>query len=334
MDAALIRVREGLINMKFKKITLIMLSLCLVTLGALGCSSKVNAKDIPYVFEGVMSLGISNAPPVDIELNTTLPDLPDKLPVYKVIRPNIDDDFAADMAENLGFSVEPEPLKGGERAVYTYKQDGKTLEINLDGSIAFYGKDDLIKPANMPSEQECISIAKDWLNKYGLYPSGTVSIEASTYAQVEEWNMSTGQISGSYIAGILVKFKVDVGQYELYTGGVSIAVGDNGEILKVTIDAPILEEYTSAYIKTAEEAFNLLSAYLSSPVAAPPEARECLANMRAFSRLELNQISIGYQYTASRDYGLPILVFKGNAYDDYTPGLEQFVARVDLVDRK
>ncbi|MDD5401925.1 MAG: hypothetical protein PHU52_01470 [Dehalococcoidales bacterium] len=319
--------------MKIQKIALIMLSTCLVILGASGCSSRANATDIPYVFDGVTNPGISNAPPVDIELNTTLPELPDKLPVYKVVKPNVDDVFAADMAESLGFNVEPEPLNGEEREVYTYKQDGKTLEINLDGSIAFYGEDDLPKPENLPSEQECIDIAKDWLNRYKLYPSGDVSVETSTYAEVEEWDTSTGQILHTHIAGILVKFKVDVGQYGLYSGGASIAIGDNGEILKVTVDAPILEEYTSASMNSAEEAFNLLSAYLSSPVAAPAQARECLANMRAFSSLELNQISISYQYTASKEYALPILVFKGKAYDDYTPGYEEFIARVDLVDR-
>jgi hypothetical protein len=318
---------------KIQKIALIMLSTCLVILGASGCSSRANATDIPYVFDGVTNPGISNAPPVDIELNTTLPELPDKLPVYKVVKPNVDDVFAADMAESLGFNVEPEPLKGEEREVYTYKQDGKTLEINLDGSIAFYGEDDLTKPENLPSEQECIDIAKDWLKRYNLYPSGDVSVETSTYAEVEEWDTSTGQILHTHIAGILVKFKVDVGQYGLYSGGASIAIGDNGETLKVTVDTPILEEYTSASMKSAEEAFNLLSAYLSSPVAAPVEARECLANMRAFSSLELNQISISYQYTASKEYALPILMFKGKAYDDYTPGYEEFIARVDLVDR-
>jgi len=26
-------------------------------------------------------------------------------------------------------------------------------------------------------------------------------------------------------------------------------------------------------------------------------------------------------------------MFKGKAYDDYTPGYEEFIARVDLVDR-
>lgn len=142
---------------------------------------------MPPVFEGIHQASIVNAPPVTVVVGCSIPDFPSEATIYRVIKPKVDDIYAANMAQQLGFDGELIPLNPGEtREVYTYINETHRLEIGLDGSILLSKDTDLQLPQSLPSEQDCIAIAKRWLTAHNMYSENIVEVETKPCLMVDE----------------------------------------------------------------------------------------------------------------------------------------------------
>jgi len=278
-------------------------------------------RSLPPVFKGIYQLGIVNASPVTVVVDCLLPEVPTEVTIYRVLEPKVDDVYAANMAQQLGFEGEPVPLNPGEtREIYTYINETHRLEIRLDGSILLAKDTDLQLPRSLPSEQDCIAIAERWLTAHELYSENVVEMETKPYLMVDGNPLTIG-----------VTFKVAIGGYEAHGLGILVAVGESGEIVTVSMSLPQSEAYRSVKLKTVDAALGILKYYLTTPSPPPPENLECIINMRAFTRLTVQNITL--QYFNNAGYLQPVYVFEGEAYDQYSPNVESFVGMVDAVDR-
>ena len=276
---------------------------------------------LPPVFEGIYQLGIVNASPVTVVVDYSLPEVPIEVTAYRVLKPRVDDVYAANMAQQLGFDGELVTLNPGEtREVYTYINETHRLEIRLDGSILFAKDTSLQLPRSLPSEQDCITIAKRWLTAHNMYSENVAKVETEPYLMMD----------GNPIA-IGVTFKVVIGGYEAHGLGIFVAVGESGEIVIVSRSLPQFEAYSSVKLKTVDAALGILKHYLTSPSPPPAENLECIINMRSFTRLTVQKITL--QYFNNAGYLQPVYVFEGEAYDQYTSSVESFVGLVDAVNR-
>lgn len=312
--------------MKPKSLAILILSAVVVaSILALSMLSSIQTEKekppLPPVFEGIGPLGIVNASPVTVVVGCSLPEFPTEVTIYRVLRPKVDDVYAANMAQQLGFEGEPVPLNpGGTREVYAYMNETHMLEIGLDGSILLAKDTNLQLPRSLPSEQDCIAIAERWLTAHELYSENVVEVETKPYLTVDGNPLTIGVI-----------FKVAIGGYEEHGLGILVAVGESGEIVTISRSLPQSEAYGSVKIKTVDAALGILKYYLTSPLPAPPDNLECIINMRSFTQLTVQNITL--QYFNNAGYLQPIYVFEGEAYDQYSPNIESFVGLVDAVNR-
>ncbi len=299
--------------------------------------TSTSSISLPWVFEGVGGAGIVPEPyDIEFTLNTELPAAVDTLAVYVENKIVVDDEYALNIALQCGFSKDDAvPLIGDTRAVYSYKNGTATLEIKLSGNISFRTDTDSSKPENLPSDEECITIAVDWLKSCGLTPENITDIETKSYMDIEERDSATNSLINKYSVATTVKFKVALNGYGLYSSAATVVIGDNGKIIRADINLPNFEIYTYVDIITAGEALNILENYLEGRLETNSDTLICMVNQMGFDRLIINGISI--QYTkGNTDYLQPVYVFEGTAYFEYENALtdtEDFISRVDAVIR-
>jgi hypothetical protein len=200
------------------------------------------------------------------------------------------------------------------------------LEVFQDGRIRMYGSTVQPTPKSLPSYEEAVKIAGDWLTYNDLYPAHVSRVEKG--GNLTAQNSVTGEITSYWV---VVKFMTKLGDIDIYSPGALVCVGENGKIMQAEINMTQLKEYETVKLKTPEAALDILKAYLASPLADPAEARECLINLRNFERLTVTRITL--QYTPGSGYLQPIYVFQGNAYSQNNPNLDVFIGKVDAVSR-
>jgi hypothetical protein len=284
---------------------------------------------LPWVFEGMVIPG-SPSTPVEITLDTEVPSIPDTLPVYKVIAPEVNSQYAWSIAQTLGFEEDDAMFSPGEeREVYTYRNDDATLEIEDDGYINFYSDYDSGKPENLPTDDECIGIAANWLKSCDMYPENITSANVSNFIEVEEYDTSS-HTSIKYTVAKSVAFYVGLNDYG-NSFSVSVVIADNGKIIKAQADFINYEEYTAVSIITPEEAIDILERYLEGTLEKTASLK-CLTNYSDFNRLTITKISIRYS-TGAGNYAQPIYLIEGIASYEGWDGTDEFRGRVDAVVR-
>jgi hypothetical protein len=273
---------------------------------------------LPYVFEGIIKLGVVNAPPAEVTMDIEMPAFPDGLMVYKVVRPVVDDSYAAQCALRFGFSGEPLPSIG-ERMVYTYLSGDDSLEIGLDGSVTLLRALTSNPLGTVPTPDACINIASDFLASMDFYPGHVIAIETAPYLEADGQVLALG-----------VMFTLGIEDFALNGVGAFVAVGQGGNILKATINALNVEPDSVIKLKSAETALAILKAFLASSSGNPPEAKECLTNWRAFDYLHITGVSLQYHYFQG-DYLLPKYIFTGEASYKTHAATEKFRGQVDAI---
>lgn len=291
--------------------------------------TSTSSISLPWVFEGIISHS-SPSTPVEIIMNTELPSFPATLPVYTVITPVVDSQYAWSIAQTLGFEEDDALFSSGEvRAVYTYQNNNATLEIESDGYINFRSDYDSSKPENLPTDEECIDIAADWLISCDMYPENIVSTKVSNFIEIEEYDTSS-HTSIKYTVAKSVVFYVGLNDYG-NSFSVSVVIADNGKIIKAQADFINYKEYMTVSIITPEEAIDIIERYLEGTLEKTASLR-CLTNYSDFHQLTINKISIQYSKGAG-DYAQPIYLIEGTASYEGWDGTNEFRGRVDAVIR-
>jgi hypothetical protein len=300
-------------------------------------SGQETAGTLPYVFEGVMQPGVENAPPVEVVLETELPVVPEKVPIYQV--QTVDEEYVYALAKRLGFNYKPSQPTGSSMH-YTFLQDrdyepgivispigSSSIQVYQNGSLRFFTRTSYKGDVNLPSFDEAVKIATDWLTSRDLYPPNVTNVVKGGGTFIGR--AIEPDITIQYT--MIVQFKTSVGDFDAYSPGASVEVGDNGKIVRAWVNMTQLKEYGAVNTKTPEAALNLLKACLASPLADPPEAKETLINQRSFDKLTVTRVTL--QYASGGGYLQPIYVFEGSAYSEKQPNLDAFRGKVDAVAR-
>lgn len=101
-------------------------------------SSQDIAESLPYVFHGIMQVDMENAPPVEVFLDTNLPAIPDKVPVY--IIQAVDEKYIQALASRLGFNDDGSQPTNADDPYVFYRDSASgnrvRLEVYQDGRIS------------------------------------------------------------------------------------------------------------------------------------------------------------------------------------------------------
>ena len=298
----------------------------------ISCSPNQDTLSLPLVFEDISGADIIGTESLDITLNTELPIIPDSLIVYRNIMPNVDYKYATNLAQQFGFNTVTDvvPLIGDTRLVYSYQNEDEVLEIYLNGNIKLHGDINYSQPKNLPSDDECIDIASNWLKSNDIYPDNITSIIANPNIEIEEVDTSSN-ISNKFILTKIVKFYVDLNGYKLNTCSAFIIIGDDGKVLNAETKYIQPENYQEFNLISATEAINILKQYLEGTLDIS-EGTCCIANLSGFNQLEITTISIQYIIGAD-NYIQPIYVFEGSESYLKNNTTESFIGKVDAVVR-
>ena len=260
-----------------------------------------------------------NPPPATIEVTTDTPTVPDKIMVYKILYPTVDDEFAANLSKKLDFEDNLIPVKSGEtRLVYTYVNSTHYLEISLEGNMLLAWSKGIPPPTSLLSEEQSISLAEGWLKSHGLLiKDDSYRTGVGKYYQVD-----------SVTYAYSVKFTLNINDYETCNEGFVVVVGDGGHIFRMQSYRHNLEPYGEFKLKSPGQALSLLEDYIEN---GESESKEIMVNTRLFGQLTITEVKL--QYLSGKGYLQPVYVFKGVARltPEATP--EGFEGSVDALDR-
>jgi|YelNatPaOPRAMG01_1025707.scaffolds.fasta_scaffold33938_4 hypothetical protein len=288
--------------------------------------AKQNWSMLPPLFLNVLSLDHGNPFPFTVVVNTTFPEAPDKLMVYRIVPMSQKEGelFASNLARKIMKNAvlhngSTTPIEKEERYYYYFTNGTHELEVDIRlGWFRYMKRGDwgLLRPQRI-SEDEAIERAKTVLGKLGLIPPDSVI------------SVSSG------LSAVGVSFRVKFGNYTAQTLGVSIAFGEKGEILCIEGLTYSFKPYSEFKIMSPEKAYEILLEYIK--YGSPRKGQLiCIMSTHYFDKLIINSIKIKYEVGGGypqRAYIMPTYVFKGLARDPYTGKYELFEAVIDAVDR-
>jgi len=339
-----------------KKCRIVFILLSLLVIGSItvtGCASK----PLPPVFEGAhlyhdhyfsrstaayTCITPGHQPhayeegwPSEVNLNTDLPDAPAKLTVYKIIRPVVDEDYARDIAQRLDYNenlIETMDNSSYPHNGYRFFKGTKALLIYEDGTVSISDTDFPMKPSSLPTDQECINIAREWLESHGFYPENVIDVETSPIII----HVAQGLTFSKFTAATGITFRIGIDGYELYGMGACVLVGEGGEIIKVMIKTPEFEKYSTVSVQQPEAALSNFRGYLDNPQQFWADTPECLIDNLS-PIMSIDSASLMYFCMLNDDitqptYAQPVYFFEGQGYKEDGSEAYSFTGRVDAVD--
>ncbi len=192
----------------------------------------------------------------EIAFDTALPKYPRQAMVYRTIDTTVSKDDALKMAERFG-------LTGSvEEKIVSYRITGDPYTFNLDKgggymTYTWYGRcsgvDPRDRPENLPTDEECRTIAESFLISHGLMPEGAVFSSVSQGGKGTFSNHSGGTPIVTY-EDRDVFFSDTLSGYPVAGSGIRVTVGGGGDILEITKRWRDAEPYKEFAILSPEEA--------------------------------------------------------------------------------
>ena len=305
--------------------------LLLTTLIISACSSPTNLNDvtnlIPGAYQGLSVGGIGN-PNMTVQLDTVLPNAVEQLIVYQIQA--VDENLAISIAKDCGLMGDlPAPTSNSGH--FFFVDDEQVLELYSTGRIELHSQErNYSTPASFPTEKECISIAKDWLQYIGLYPENIIRIETkigSTIAVAKKGSPATE----SFPTSLLVKFITGINGYEIEISGASVRLGDQAKVMDTHAFQPSLIEYGTVNVRTPAEALDILKNRLVNPSFDITTEEQVKYNCFG-ERLVIHNVSLKYTNIQNSPYLQPIYVFEGEMFSNHDDIIgESFVGCVDAI---
>lgn len=301
-----------------QKIFVGLIILSLITVGIAYTINQSNTEIQPLSINNVKGFRTTS-----FVLNTTLPKVPKKLMVYKCVEPNVTLEYASLLAKQFGMNGQPE--KVFDEFVLT---DGNYhLEVNTkSGRIAYTDAsrwmvgNDVDKPPNLPSDEETIKIARNYLSEKGLMPADAI-LRDVTHPRVVAMD-KVGNIIGIGFEDVKVTFTRKINGLPVVGAGskLDVEVGGNGDIINVY---KVWRDYRP---------------YKEYPIITPEQALEKLKEIGIFTGIKsvdkvvINKVYLAY-YTKSasekQTYLQPVYVFEGYAKgENRTEEFKQYIPAI------
>jgi hypothetical protein len=273
----------------------------------------------------------------ELSVNSTLPVVPEELIAYKVIRPVVDETYAYDLSQRIGFSDPPQFYDTDKTyRVYDgdpYDDNSPVFSVYQDGTIVIYYTRIKQQALSLPSDQECIDIARKWLESCDLYPKNVIDIKTSA----DIMHIMRGSTESQYTAGTSVSFIIGLDGYELFGMGAHFLIGENGKVLEVHINAPEFESYCYVRVRKPDLVLNTFQNYLNNPPKFRADTPECLiSNINRY--ILVNNVSLKYFSMISADdnvtaYAQPVYVLEGVGRNKSELSWDHLTAAIDAVSR-
>ena len=246
--------------------------------------------------------------PAELSLNSDLPSVPDKLIAYKIIRPVVDEAYARNMMQLIGFSSGTFNYYESARTYNIYVGDitnpGPSMSIDKDGRIDVIYADILTGGGGSP-DQESIDAAQNWLKSRSLYPKGIVNVKILPYVVEVYKDAPEGLTFSSSTYAKTVIFSPTLDGYELFGIGAMFYIGYNGKILQVHINIPEFKPYCYVKVQQPEAAIGTLRDYLQNPAKFGAAAPECVMGGLSSASVKVNNISLKYFAMLPADVSQP-----------------------------
>jgi hypothetical protein len=286
-----------------------------------GCSTQGETNSTPkYTISGISKL-LSTVPAVSFELSSPLPNFPDKLQVYKMVYPELNEEYVRNLGVKFGLTGEVREDSSGfsmqDKAIGAYlaiRKPTGTIRYDLFSYFEIPSADLLKSPPVLPSDAEALKIATDFLTERGLLPQGDVA-----------YKVDVGDSSGDIATTLLVSFQHAV---QITGPGArhGLRIGGGGKVVEVFInptnplDLPPLEMVA---VKSAEQAYREMKT--DNSYYAPSESR----------RVKIDSVTVAYWLEAigeGQEYVAPVYMFKGQCLDETGKVLEEpFVSIMEAV---
>jgi hypothetical protein len=283
-----------------------------------GDTFKVNTK---YTISGGNSM-MGEIPDVNFSLSSTLPDSPDQLQIYKMVFPDITEEYVIDLGAKFSLTGEISEgtknflLSDDERRIYleVYKPTGAFKFSNYP-KLYPSSESVLEKHPVLPSDPEALKIATDFLAERDLLPAGDIA-----------YKVEVGDSFGNIPTALLVSFDHSV---DIIGPGArhGVRIGDKGEVVQVFINPtnPVeLPPHEMADVKTVQQAYEEIN--LSKNYFIPSQAK----------LVDISEVNIAYWLEAidqGQEFVVPVYVFRGVCLDENDNQLiESFVAVIEAIE--
>jgi hypothetical protein len=286
----------------------IIISFLLIAISGLimlsGCSTQEAISSTPkYTISGV-SRALGTVPSVSFELNSPLPDFPDKLQVYKMVKPEINEEYVKAIGAKFGLTGDIS--EGTKNYLLSNNQPRTCLEVYKPTGTLWYhalsyfeipSKEIIENPPVLPPDAEALKIATDFLTERGLLPQGDVA-----------YRVDIGDSFGEIPTNLLVSFKHAV---QITGPGArhGVRIGDGGKVVEVFINPTnplVLPPLEMVAVKPVKQAYQEMETNKSYH--APSMAQ----------KVKIDNVAVAYWLEAigqGQEYVAPVYVFKGTCLD-------------------
>jgi hypothetical protein len=262
-----------------------------------GCSATTTAiADSRYKINVPHSKGLVQS--ISFSLETPLTDIPDKAPIYKMVQPEINEKYVAGLGVKFGLTGKV--TQGSENFLITSEEDDTNLMVFKATGTIHYLSPSKVYPKEtpvLPSDEEALKIASNFLTERELLPEGRVAYKVDV----------GGKVNGSP-AHLLVSFTSSI--HATGPGArMGVRIGNKGEVVEVFINPtnpgtlPIQE---TAILKPVQQALQELEN--AKNYYAPPDTKV----------VKIKEVGIAYWLEGiekGQDYIVPVYTFKGDCWD-------------------
>jgi len=285
---------------------LVFILMAVTLLVCLGCSGPRETSLNDTSPNNFNVLGNEN---INYQLEASLPTVPTHLPVYTIIRPEVNDKYVSDIGAKFGLSGLPQNHVNDEGGFYTMENEetGEILQVFTEtGAITFGFKSGAkLFPSDAPSlpdDETAKEIAVDYLNERGLLSPDVQAGEV----------VAGGTYKEDIAAHLLVRFDYSIGGLPVTGTGkkFGVRIGDGGESIQVMMYHVESQTVgTTVPIKTAEQAY-----------------QDLLDNKGKIERLNvqgrnvrITNVSLGYWLDSIgtiQEFVYPVYIFDVEYYDE------------------
>lgn len=251
---------------------------------------------------------------VEYVMETSYPKVGATFPVLAVKTPVVTSESVAEIGKCLGFTGEAGPA--GVGMIGMLSEDGtENLLVYEKSGTVFYSMPDKINPVatsqpDLPSDDEAIKIAQDFLTERNLLPSDAKLEEVVADKQIES-EKSTGTVLEEYdIVLQVIASGREINGIPIVGPGnkLSVYVGEKGEVVGLIKAWKIVEiSKETVNIKTAETAFNEMT---------KGDAIFVTTDTDTINKVNIKDVYVAYWMapaTEEQDSALPVYVFEGES---------------------
>jgi hypothetical protein len=250
-------------------------------------------------------------------LDKSLPDVPQTIISYKIVQPIVTLESVSTLGARFGFTGNVGPIDPSMIGMSNPEKQEIFQVLTTSGTIEYTCLNDLdpLSPT-LPSNEEAVKIATEFLQLKGLWHSDLVADEAVV-----------GGTADGVTTHLLVRFARYIDEYPITGPGNKFAVriGDKGKVVGFLLRYDELEKDKEVQIIAPSAAFEKLNAgdgVFTLPI-------DC-------STVRITDVSIGYYLESISDKQenlTPYYIFKGECRDAKDGFIEEFTGWVDAVSK-